>query len=264
MVKRPVLHVDVQGDGPDLVLLHGWGMHSGIWSNWARQLCQRFRVHLVDLPGHGDSPWQGQDELDDWATAVREVVPEQAWWLGWSLGGLVSLAAAGTHPGTIRGLTLLAATPRFVATADWKQAVDAQVFNRFAKQLQADVERTLLRFLSLQVKGAEHSGETLRSLRSELRKKQRPDGEALSTGLRLLQQADLRHVLAAPETPLFWMLGERDTLVPADVRHEFPAIQSSVISGAGHTPFLSHPDQCTGQLTNRLLKEKRYRRHAAG
>jgi pimeloyl-[acyl-carrier protein] methyl ester esterase len=264
MVTRPVLHVDVQGDGPDLVLLHGWGMHSGVWSNWAGQLDQWFRLHLVDLPGHGDSPWQGQAELDDWATAVREVVPEQAWWLGWSLGGLVSLAAAATHRGTLRGLTLLATTPKFVAGAGWKRAVDAQLFDQFAKQLQADVERTLVRFLSLQVRGADHSGETLRRLRSELRKKPQPDSVALSTGLSFLQQADMRRVLAASELPLFWLLGERDTLVPADVRHEFPAIQSSIISGAGHAPFLSHPEQCTEQLKCWLLNDKSDRHHAAG
>jgi pimeloyl-[acyl-carrier protein] methyl ester esterase len=142
--------------------------------------------------------------------------------------------------------------------------VDAQVFDQFAKQLQADVERTLVRFLSLQVKGAKHSGETLRRLRSELRKKPQPDSEALSAGLRFLQQADMRHVLAASELPLFWLLGERDTLVPAEVRHEFPAIQSSIISGAGHAPFLSHPDQCAEQLTCWLLGDKRYRHYAAG
>jgi pimeloyl-[acyl-carrier protein] methyl ester esterase len=255
MVKHPVLHVDVQGDGPDLVLLHGWGMHSGIWSNWVRQLGQWFRLHRVDLPGHGDSPCQGQGELVDWATAVREVVPEQAWWLGWSLGGLVSLAAAATQPGTIRGLTLLATTPRFVASTGWEPAVGAGVFDRFAKQLQADVERTLMRFLSLQVKGAEFGADTLRCLRSELRKKPPPDSGALSAGLRFLQQADLRRELAASELPLFWLLGERDMLVPAGVRHEFPAIPSSVISGAGHAPFLSHPDLCTAQLKHWLLKD---------
>ena len=264
MVKCPVLHVDVQGDGPDLVLLHGWGMHSGIWSNWAAQLGQWFRLHLVDLPGHGGSLCQGQGELVDWASAVQEVVPEQAWWLGWSLGGLVSLAAVENHRRTIRGLTLLATTPRFVATAGWKHAVDAQVFDQFAKQLQADVERTLLRFLSLQVKGAEHAGETLRLLRSEMRKKPQPDSEALSTGLRFLQQTDMRNVLAAPELPLFWLLGERDTLVPADVRLEFPAIQSSLITGAGHAPFLSHPDQCSERLKCGLLKNKRGSNYATG
>jgi pimeloyl-[acyl-carrier protein] methyl ester esterase len=257
MGKRSVLHVDVQGDGPDLVLLHGWGMHSGIWSNWARQLGQCFRIHRVDLPGHGDSPYRGSGELDDWATAVQGVVPEQAWWLGWSLGGLVSLAAAAAHPQAIRGVVLLATTPRFVVGAGWEQAVGAGVFDQFAKQLQADVGRTLLRFLSLQVKGADHGGETLRQLRSGLRKKPPPDGVALSAGLRLLQRADLRHQLAASELPLFWLLGGRDMLVPAGVRHEYSAIQASVISGAGHAPFLSHPDQCSAQLKSWLLKGNR-------
>ncbi|MEA2079001.1 MAG: alpha/beta fold hydrolase, partial [Pseudomonadota bacterium] len=211
----------------------------------------------VDLPGHGDSPYQGQGNLDEWATAVLEVVPEQAWWLGWSLGGLVSLAAAGTHREGIRGLVLMATTPRFVASTGWKQALDAQVFDQFAQQLQADVERTLGRFLSLQVRGADHSAETLRRLRYELRKRPQPDNEALSTGLRFLQQTDMRPVLAASELPLFWLLGERDTLVPAEVRHEFPAIQSSIIFGAAHAPFLSHPDQCTEQLKCWLIRDKR-------
>jgi pimeloyl-[acyl-carrier protein] methyl ester esterase len=267
MEKPPVLHVDVRGDGPDLVLLHGWGMHSGIWSSWAARLEQWFCLHLVDLPGHGDSPFQGQGELVDWASAVRRAVPERAWWLGWSLGGLVALAAAETHRQTIRGLTLLAATPKFVAAAGWQQAVDAQVFAQFANHLHADVERTLLRFMSLQVKGAEHGGKTLRRLRSELSRKSQPDSEALSTGLRFLQQADMRHVLERSELPLFWLLGERDTLIPANVRREFPAVQSSVIAGAGHAPFLSHPDQCCERLNRWLLtgpKEERYRHDTAG
>ena len=250
---RAVLHVEVQGEGPDLVLLHGWGMHSGIWSNWVGQLNQWFCVHLVDLPGHGDSASQGHGDLADWAAAVKEVVPEQAWWLGWSLGGLVSLAAAEAHSRAIRGLILLASTPRFVTTAGWKQAVAPPVFDQFAEQLQADAERTLLRFLALQVTGSERGGETLRRLRAELRKNAQPDREALGAALRFLQQADMRHVLAARELPIFWLLGARDTLVPAGVRREYPAIPSAVISTAGHAPFLSHQDQCGDLLKHWLL-----------
>ena len=50
-----MLQVDVQGHGPDLVMLHGWGMHSAVWSDWADALASEFRVHCVDLPGHGNS-----------------------------------------------------------------------------------------------------------------------------------------------------------------------------------------------------------------
>ncbi len=259
MVKRPVLHVEVQGDGPDLVLLHGWAMHSGIWADWAGQLSRFLRIHLVDLPGHGDSPYLGQTGLAEWAAAVREVVPEEAWWLGWSLGGLVALAAAESDRRSMRGLMLLATTPRFVATAGWRTAVDARVFEQFTAQLQVDVERTLTRFLSLQVRGAESGAATLRRLRTQLGKKPPADSQALAAGLRLLQHSDMRSVLAATGLPLLWLLGERDTLVPADVRHEFPAIQSSLISGAGHAPFLSHPDQCAAQLKRWLSTADRAR-----
>ena len=257
MAKRPVLHVEVRGEGPDLVLLHGWAMHSGIWADWSQRLSRYLRIHLVDLPGHGDSPYLGQLSLDEWAAAVREVVPEKAWWLGWSLGGLVALAAAGSDRGTVRGLILLATTPRFVATAGWQTAVDPRVLEQFADQLQANVERTLMRFLSLQVRGAESSAATLRRLRSELGRKPQADSEALAAGLSLLQHSDMRSVLATSDVPLLWLLGERDSLVPATVRYAFPAIQSSLIPGAGHAPFLSNADECAEQLKGWLLMNQR-------
>ena len=44
------------GGSPDLVLLHGWAMHSGVWRGVRDRLAEHFRLHLVDLPGHGLSP----------------------------------------------------------------------------------------------------------------------------------------------------------------------------------------------------------------
>jgi pimeloyl-[acyl-carrier protein] methyl ester esterase len=103
------------------------------------------------------------------------------------------------------------------------------------------------------VRNAERSGEALRRLRSELVKKPAAAGDTLLTGLSFLRGADLRHVLAELDVPVFWLLGERDTLVPAGVRQEFPGLRSSVIPGAAHAPFLSHPDECTQQLKAWLL-----------
>ena len=50
------LHVERMGAGPDLVMIHGWAMHSGIWNGVRDLLAARYRLHLVDLPGHGQSP----------------------------------------------------------------------------------------------------------------------------------------------------------------------------------------------------------------
>ena len=43
------------GAGDDLVFLHGAGDQAGAWSKTAPRLAGRYRVHLLDLPGHGDS-----------------------------------------------------------------------------------------------------------------------------------------------------------------------------------------------------------------
>ena len=53
------LHVEVTGQGKPLVMLHGWGMHGGIWGDTVRRLAQDFEVHNVDLPGHGASQIKG-------------------------------------------------------------------------------------------------------------------------------------------------------------------------------------------------------------
>ncbi len=49
------LHVDTYGSGAPLLLIHGWGMHGGMWGGVAEKLAQYFRVMAVDLPGHGYS-----------------------------------------------------------------------------------------------------------------------------------------------------------------------------------------------------------------
>ena len=91
------VHVESVGSGPPLVLLHGWAMHSGLFAPLLPRLTDRFRVHLVDLPGHGHSPTLSRYSLDTIAAAVGEAVSSAAGTaepvtvLGWSLGGMVAL-----------------------------------------------------------------------------------------------------------------------------------------------------------------------------
>lgn len=258
-----MLHADVNGLGPELVLVHGWGMHSGVWGDWAGRLGEYFRVTAVDLPGHGESDYTGQSELEEWGAQVLQVAPRRGWWVGWSLGGLVALAAARRAPERLRGVVLLASTPRFVVSGDWTDAVRAEVFRQFAQQLRRDSERTLSRFLALQVRGTKDGHETLRRLRSELRRRRRPDEAALRAGLGFLEEADMRQAMELPGVPVYWLLGERDTLIPARVRDAFPRLASAVIGGAGHAPFLSHPVACARQLRLWLLQDEQRAQNAA-
>ncbi|MDX2457915.1 MAG: alpha/beta fold hydrolase, partial [Gammaproteobacteria bacterium] len=75
------LYTETAGKGPDLVLIHGWGLHSGIWDGFALLLETSFRVTRVDLPGHGRSDWQGEAALDAMVDALLDAVPNPAAWL---------------------------------------------------------------------------------------------------------------------------------------------------------------------------------------
>lgn len=253
------LNVDSHGTGPDLVLIHGWGMNAGVWAPLTARFARDRRLHVVDLPGHGASAYEpGQAALADWARAVRLAVPSGAAWVGWSLGAQVAIRAALDAPQTVARLVLVAGTPRFVQGPDWPRAMARETFEQFAANLAADHVGALERFLALQVRGADHARETLRWLKQEVRERPRPQDAALDDGLRLLLETDLRSELRQLRQPTLWLLGERDSLVPADVGHDLATLQPAadvlVIGGAAHAPFLSHPARSQA-LLSRFLAE---------
>lgn len=238
------LAINTYGTGPDLVLLHGWGLHSGVWSLLIDRLADRFTCHLVDLPGHGDSPFEGRCDLDAWVDAVFEVAPPRANWLGWSLGGLVAQRAALRDPDRIAALVLTAASPRFVAAPDWPHAVAVESLAQFVDDYEKDFERIMNRFLTMQVNGSCARSTTLQALREAFARKPNPSADGLRVGFEILKTADFRRELGAFPVPLYFLLGEYDMLVPSKVAADLGAAPVRVIEGAGHAPFISHPDAC--------------------
>lgn len=240
------LHAHTTGTGPDLVLLHGWGMNSGVWQPVIDRLSARHRVTALELPGHGASAFDpSRGTLRQWAAACLDAAPPQAVWLGWSLGAQVALQAALDAPERVRALVVVAGTPRFVQGDDWPHAMPDAIFRQFAAALASDHAGTLDRFLGLQVRGGADARETLRELRAAIRARPAPQLGALRTGLELLLGVDLRAELPGLQLPSLWLFGERDTLVPADVVHPLeslvPSAEILILHGAAHAPFLSSP-----------------------
>ena len=148
----------------------------------------------------------------------------------------------------MRGMLLLAATPRFANAPNWLHGIDVPVLEQFGRQLEADTERTLARFLSLQVRAGRAGVHQLRQLQAAMRTRPVAHPDALRTGLRFLQQADLRQIMSGTSLPLRWLLGERDMLVPVSVDGVFPRIPVERVPDAGHVPFLSHPQLCSAVI----------------
>ena len=239
------LHTETVGTGSDLVLLHGWGMNGGVWKMLAEELSNHYRVTTIELPGHGHSPFTDDlYSLQDWADACLAAAPEQAAWIGWSLGGLISIQAAISSPHRISKLALVTSTPCFIQTDDWPHAVVRGTLSTFADTLRSDPQKTLERFLALQVKGSVEAKPTLRRLRQDLHQHPAPNPTALDRGLHLLRESDLRSSLAQLQCPTLWLLGGRDTLTPAsvagDITQLLPSAEIKLLPNAGHAPFLSH------------------------
>lgn len=239
------MHVETIGQGRDLVLIHGWAMHSGIFAPLCERLAREFRVHLVDLPGHGYS----RDDLANLdpaqcATALSERLP-RALWIGWSLGGLVALQAALDHGDRVRGLAMIAASPRFVAGPDWPLGVKLDVFQQFDAGLRSDYRATIERFLALEALGSEHTHACLHELRAHVFERGEPALAALEAGMHVLETTDLRARLAQLQVPSLWLAGRRDRLVPAAAMR-WAAQQSPrgrfVDFPSGHAPFIGHAD----------------------
>ena len=247
------LHTETVGTGPDLVLLHGWGMNGGVWESLAEELSTCYRITTIELPGHGHSPFTDNlHSLQNWADACLAAAPEQAAWIGWSLGGLVSTQAALCAPHRVSKLVLVASSPRFIQADDWPHAVVRGTLSSFADTLRSDPKKTLERFLALQVRGSTEAKSTLRRLRQDLHHRPAPNPDALDRGLHLLREADLRHSLPQLQCPTLWLLGERDTLTPAsvaeDINQLLPTAEIKLLPGAGHAPFLSHRKESIAAL----------------
>lgn len=240
------MHIEVTGRGPDLVLIHGWALQGGVFAPLVQRLAEQFTLHLVDLPGHGHSREDSTPlRLPFVVNAIAAATPP-AVWCGWSLGGLFALHATATLP-KVRGLVMIAATPRFVRSEDWPHAVEPAVFAQFGRDLATDFGGTLERFLALDVMGSAHAREELRTLRQRLVERGAPSERALREGLQLLESADLRGALPELGRPSLWIAGQRDRLVsPAAMQAAAtlaPAAQSLTIAHGGHAPFLGHADE---------------------
>jgi len=243
------LHVEATGHGPPLVLLHGWAMHSEMWGPLLPRLAQRYRVHAVDLPGHGHSAPAPEFTLDGVVAALTSVFANGAHpltVLGWSLGGLVAMRWALLSPARVGRIVLVAASPRFVAGDDWPHAMSGETLARFGDELHVAWKLTIHRFLALQMQGSEHGRATLSALRSRIFARGEPSPKALFGALAAIRDADLRGEVGGIAQPALVVSGGRDTLaLPGAGRwlaDHLPNARFTLIPGAAHAPFLSHAD----------------------
>lgn len=145
-VPRPdgsVLQVEFYGpeDGQPIILSHGWGPNSNVWYYVKRQLSDRFRVIVWDLPGLGKSskPKNKDYSLEKYARDLEAVVAisgdKPVILLGHSIGGMLTLTFCRLFPellgSRVRGLILVDTT----YTNPVKTSILSGLFRKLQKPL---------------------------------------------------------------------------------------------------------------------------------
>ena len=234
-------------DAP-IVLLHGWGMNKQVWNGVLELMPKAFRarVKVLDLPGYGENktvlnPYS-IDELSQWLSSE---ISEPSHLLGWSLGGLIAIRYAASHPDNVLSLGLIASSPKFQQSGDWP-GIKPDVLSAFSKQLQNNHQQTIQRFLAIQAMGSNTVKQDLKALKEWILSADQPHSDALSGGLELLKSVDLRKELKSLLMPVFGIFGRLDSLVPVTAVNELKVLQPNgdwlVREHVSHAPFISDPE----------------------
>ncbi len=238
--------------------LHGWGLNAAVFDSLRDAFAGRECV-AIDLPGHGRRHGECLGgTLEPLVTTLLAQAPPRAVWLGWSLGGMLALAAAAAAPERVTALVSVAASPSFVARAEWPYGMARENLERMAEQLREGPEQTVSDFLTLQVLSSRGGREALKHLKSALNARGMASAKALGDGLNFLETLDLRPALTAIRTPVLAVAGARDRLVqPAAVRALaalVPNGEMTLFDSAAHAPFLSHRSEFAERVDDFLRR----------
>ena len=99
----------IDGEGPDLVLVHAGIADMRMWDPLVALLARRFRIVRYDMRGHGETTTSGGgfSDSDDLVALMSAIEIERCVLAGASFGGLVTLEFAATHPELVERLVVI-------------------------------------------------------------------------------------------------------------------------------------------------------------
>jgi 2-succinyl-6-hydroxy-2,4-cyclohexadiene-1-carboxylate synthase len=234
------LHAERRGQGPTLVLVHGFTQIGRSWAAIADDLATDHEVVLVDAPGHGRSADVAVDLVA--GGSLLGDAGGRATYVGYSMGARLCLHTALGHPDLVSGLVLVGGTAG-IEDAD-ERAARRQQDRDTADRLERDgleaflawwLTQPLFADLTPDQAGIEARREnTVAGLRSSL--------EHAGTG----SQEPLWDCLGELAMPVLALAGARDERYAALAQRMAGAVGSSaraaVVPDAGHAAHLERPD----------------------
>jgi 2-succinyl-6-hydroxy-2,4-cyclohexadiene-1-carboxylate synthase len=233
-----------------LVLVHGFTQTSRCWSPFDGLLDARFEQCALDAPGHGDAAGLAVDMRGTASYLAQR--GGDAIYLGYSMGGRMSLRVALDHPARVRGLVLISASPGIADDSARRERVahdDALAARIEQIGVAAFIDEWLAQPMFAHLPAASaHRAERLRN---------NPAG--LAASLRLAgtgAQESLWDRLDELSMPVLLIAGSFDAKYVTIARQMSDAIGPNAtvveVAGVGHTAHLESPSD-TARVVNDWL-----------
>jgi len=230
------------GEGPAVVLVHGYPLDGAMWSGVARAMSSRFRVFKPDLPGRGETPATASatiEEYADFVGAILEALPSPSGLAGFSMGGYVALALARRRSPKLAALALVD-TRASADDAAGKAKRDEAIATVGSAGVPAIAEAMLPRLLA---PSALSNADLVERL-NRIMLRQKPETVAADLAA-MRDRPDSRSMLADVAIPTLVVVGDADALTPpADSHAMVEAIAGArlvTVPAAGHLTPMEWP-----------------------
>ena len=228
------IYYEVHGNGPVLLLTHGYSATSAMWQGQIEALSRHHKLVLWDMRGHGQSDYPDDPAAYSEALTVADIAAlldtagaASAIVGGLSLGGYMSLAFYRAHPERVRALLIIDTGPGF------KKDDAREVWNKRAHDTGDRFEREGLA--------------VLQSASRERANASHRDASGLARAAHgMLTQRDARVIEALPDikVPSLVVVGADDApfLAASDyMAAKIPGAKKVVIPAAGHAVNIDQP-----------------------
>lgn len=225
------------GEGPAIVLLHGFLENMNMWDYFFRKLSHDYRVITIDLPGFGGSEClEGANSMEEMARVVNTVLQQlevkSSLMIGHSMGGYVCLAYASMYQEKLKGFGLFHSH----ALADTTEAKANR--DRAIKVVRSDRGSFIFNFFP-----ELFAPENVACYEKDIKKlhadamKTTPD--AIIAALEGMKtRTDKLDVLMNTKVPVLFILGKKDSRIPFEKTMEQTSLPSQceilALDDAGH------------------------------
>ena len=243
-------HLETDGNGTPLMMLHGFIGSSASWSSIQNGLAKRFQLIMPDLPGHGKTTFTPQLERYHMPTIAHDLAmmmsAERFHLLGYSMGGRLALYFAIHYPHLIDKLIIISGSPGLATIAEraQRQHADDALADRMDAQ---SIEQVIDEWEQLPLWQASRLDPIARQ---QLR--HNPHGLAMSLrGMGTGVQPSLWEQLSQLQIPTLLMAGANDRKfvhIAQEMVQQLPNASIEIIPDVGHSVHLEAPEETVARI----------------